>query len=303
MGYTMRFPSKIIHAASVGALGALAVFAVNTVGAQQPGPNNWHIEKINKADDAYFKAAIAIETAGESPARLEELKEADDRYFEAVMAFEAAEHEAVQIATVEAADDAYFKAAMALEQSRHQASKLAELKMERQILAQAEADNNLVTASIPAAAAADSIASNLAKIKAADDAYFDAVMALETSGENPEDLKKLKDADDAYFTAVLTLEDAYSKQAEAKNAAKAGKVVKVAAAPAAAMAQPMPAKRTAPIPSSAYRAKPKVAGKTYRKVQTASTGYQQTQQPARGPLSFIYKIVTYPARTVFGSVF
>lgn len=295
---------------SVAAILSTAVFAGTVPGAgalaQQAGPTAWHIEKINRADDAYFKAAIAIETAGGSPERLAALKKADDRYFEAVMAFEAAQREAVQIARVEAADDAYFKAAMALEESRKQARQLAQLKQHEQMMAQREADDQLVTASAPGAK--DAIEKNLAKVKAADDAYFDAVIAIETSGENPDDLKKLKQADDAYFAAVIALEDAYAQQAEAKKTGKADKAVKMAAAQAPmsdavnVRARAVKAAHAAPVaPTMTYQAKPKVAGATYRGSVTGKGAYSAERDRLGRPLAMLYNMVTFPVRAVAGS--
>lgn len=281
----MTFPGRFIRAATAGVFGALLL--CGPAAAQEAGAAKWHIEKINKADDAYFKAAIAIETAGESPARLEALKRADDSYFEAVMAFETAQREAVQIAKVEAADDAYFKAAMELEKSREQSRALAELTSHRQMVARAEADDAITTAAVPGGA----VAENLAKIKSADDAYFDAVIALETSGENPQDLKRLKDADDAYFAAVIALEEAYARQAEAK---KAGKPVKVAAAsaPVSDARAVHAARAAAPV----YQPKPKVAGVTYRSSKMA--GYTQRPTLRSDPLGLLYNMATYPVRVV-----
>lgn len=314
-GLTMRLAGKLVGAASAGVLGSLIFLAPDNVTpdriasgeivataahAEPSGPMARHLSKINAADDAYFKAAIAIEAAGESPERLAALKKADDQYFEAVMAFEVANAEAVQIAKVEAADDAYFKAAMALEESQKQAQRLAEMKAREQMVAMRDADDQLVTASVPGKA--DPIASNLASVKAADDAYFDAVIALETSGENPEDLKKLKDADDAYFAAVIALEDAYAKQAEAKKAAKSGKEVKVAAAPAPMndATRKAPIVHSTPLPAKTYNPKPMVASKVYRRTDMAgSKGYVQHAR-RNDPLGMIYNIVTYPVRVVVG---
>jgi len=315
-GLTMRLAGKLVGAASVGVLGSLIFLAPNNVTpdriasggivataahAEQSGPMARHLSKINAADDAYFKAAIAIEAAGESPERLAALKKADDQYFDAVMSFEVANSQATQIAKVEAADDAYFKAAMALEASQRQAQRLAEMKVQEQIVAQQDADDQIVTASVPGKA--DPIASNLANVKAADDAYFDAVIALETSGENPEDLKKLKDADDAYFSAVIALEDAYAKQVEAK---KAGKSVKVAAA-ATPVSDASPAKpvekaavHAAPLPPKKQWSNQHVVKKTYRPVHTATIATQPYYSQPAGPLSLIYNIVTYPVRVIVG---
>lgn len=308
----MRLAGKLVGAASVGVLGSLIFLApdnvtpdriasggivVRAAHAEQAGPMARHISKINAADDAYFKAAVAIEAAGESPERLVALKKADDRYFDAVMAFETANAQATQIAKVEAADDAYFKAAMALEESQQQSQRLAELNARDQMVAQQTADDQIVTASVPGKT--DPIAANLADVKAADDAYFDAVIALETSGENPEDLKKLKDADDAYFSAVIALEDAYSKQSAAK---KAGKSVKVAAAAVAVSdaGQKSYVAVAAPLPASKQWSARSVAKKTTRPVRTATIATRPHYGQLADPLSLIYNIVTYPVRVIVG---
>lgn len=313
----MRLAGKLVGAASVGVLGSLIFLAPDSVTpdriangkivataahAEQSGPMAHYLSKINAADDAYFKAAIALEAAGESPGRILALKKADDGYFEAVMAFEAANAEATQIAKVEAADDAYFKAAIALEASQRQVQRLAEMKVQEQTVAQQAADDQLVTASIPGKS--NPIAANLANVKAADDAYFDAVIALETSGENPDDLKKLKEADDAYFSAVIALEDAYANEAAAK---KAGKPVKVAAA-AAPVSDASPAKpvekaaavHAAPLPPKKQWSSQKVVKKTYRPVHTATISNQPYYSQPAGPLSVIYNIVTFPVRAIVG---
>lgn len=298
-GISMRLAEKMFGTITASVLGSLIFLApasllpdrltggnilVQPAHAQTSGPMARYLAKINAADDAYFKAAIAIETAGESAGRLASVKKADDSYFEAVIAFEMATARATQIAEIEAADDAHFKAAMALEAVNQQSRQLAELKAEENaaapmMLAQ-QSDDTLITASIPANI--DPVAKQLANIKAADDAYFDAVIALETSGENPEDLAKLKASDDAYFDAVIALDLATDQAAAAK---KAGKVKMASAGGASMPAASAPAHmaKQAPLPAMRDKAKRKMARKRHR-VQTAHVEKKTGNGPFGGLL-------------------
>ena len=140
----MQTAEKIFGAITVSVLGSLIFLApdsmlpdrltgsnilVQPAYAQSSNQMDTHVAKINAADDAYFKAAIALETAGESAERLASVEKADDSYFEAVIAYEAASERATQLAKIEAADDAYFKAVIALEATQKQTQQLAELKV------------------------------------------------------------------------------------------------------------------------------------------------------------------------------
>lgn len=231
---------------------------VQPANAQSSGPMARFLAKINAADDAYFKAAIAIETAGESPERLANVKKADDSYFEAVMAFEMATARATQIAKIEAADDALFKAAMALEAVNLQSRQLAELKAKENapapmMLAQRD-DDTLITGAIPVNI--DPITEQLANVKAADDAYFDAVIALDAA----------------------TAEAAAAKKTSKVKMASADKTSMPAATAPAHMA------KQAPLPAKSHKAKRKVA-KKHRRGHTARV----EKKPGHGPFGGLLK--------------
>ncbi|RMF08946.1 MAG: hypothetical protein D6773_02150, partial [Alphaproteobacteria bacterium] len=204
------------------------------------------IARLEAADTAYFDAVIALETARTSALQIAQIEEADNEYFAAIMALERGQTPA-RLARLEAADTAYFNAALKLETVEETVQQLAELKLQEAMaqtmiasrtgpapvrMAQKQAvpaSDEIVTGSISKAQVTGSIApagqempkdpmsAELAKLKQADDAYFEAVIALETKGENPEDLARLKKADDAYFEAVLTIESLEAEAAAKKK--------------------------------------------------------------------------------------
>lgn len=283
------------------------------VDAAHAGPykiSNEHIRQLEAADDAYFDAIMAIERYGETPSKLARLKAADDAYFETVMAMEAAAETARQIARIESADDAYFKAALliemmgelpeeqarleaaddayfdaviALESAKLKLTQLAELKareqmVSRTLIAQANVDD-MVTGSLPKNASAKpdpkAMAEQLQKVKEADDAYFDAVIAIESEGESRERLAALKAADDSYFEAVIAIETLMAE------AAAAPKNVKVASmAPAAGVEK---AAKT-PAPANVKRAY--APSPVYKKQVKPG----QHEEP-RSPLAFLYRVI------------
>lgn len=296
------------------------IFSVSSAHAAPSEVSKKYIRRLDAADEAYFKAVRDIKRHGETPSNLARLKAADDAYFETVMAMEAAAKTARQIARIEAADDAYFKAAMlielmgdswkerarmeaadnahfdaviALESTDRQMTQLAELKAQEQmdsrpLIARADVDD-MVTSSLPKNSSAkpdpEAMAEQLQNVKEADDAYFDAVIAIETEGESPERLTALKAADDAYFEAVIAIETLKAEAASAPNVkvasmAPAGGVEKMAKAPAPTMI-----KHSAPAPRPAVK-----------KYVARSPGYTKHAAPApedkpRGPVALLFRVI------------